>query len=542
MSGYEREPRVIEEQSTREPGPLPDPFDHLDPVHPDPRDHRDDPPARPRDGLDAERQDPNDHRDDLPPRPIPRPTPKPPDQPAVVHHPDGTVETRSADGSVDLQFRNGSSELREPNGAITRTDLRRGTTEHIRPDGSRDIEYPDGRVVDYRTDGTVMTVYANGEFDQTRPDGSVEHWRQRVSGQDPVLAAVERPEGSWESHRPDGTVITTYPDRSIVIRDPDGAITRTSLDDYTETTDADGTVTRRYPNGDTEMSQPNGTVGRHDERAGTFTLEYPDGTAQITHGDGDRVVRIGPEGTVTTHPNGTSRSTYRDGRIERTNEEGRVIQVENPDGTWEFHRLDGRVQHNWTDGTIVFDRPDGVQQIFWPDNSEELRAGGEPLRPPKQDVPILHGSTDDPASGSMDEPVRAAAGPADDLFAPPVVAEAAASQNSMESVGKEADDDVIGLTEAFAADTGAGELRLQRDAVEPGRVSEPIPAVGTAGAADQAPSNASFDGGAAPGRAVEVTEQPVESTVESNDVDWSAGASSETAEPAPDNQASDWTE
>ncbi|XP_047999573.1 centromere protein J-like [Leguminivora glycinivorella] len=169
--------------------------------------------------------------------------------------------------------------------SITKTDLT--PTEIRKPDGSKELRFPNGNVKHLSADGKYSKfVYYNGDVKENfYNEGRIKYYYAETK-----------------------TYHTTHPDGLEVLEFPDGQ------------------VEKRYKDGSSEIRLPNGTVRYYDPKNPHVREEwrFPDGATLTASASGERRV-VFPNGQVEVHtkdhkrrefPDGTVKLVYNDGTAE----------------------------------------------------------------------------------------------------------------------------------------------------------------------------------------------------------------------------------
>nr|CAH7741184.1 unnamed protein product [Callosobruchus chinensis] len=195
--------------------------------------------------------------------------------------------TKFVDLSVEKQyeqvFKSNSSPLMQH---TTLNDSKKGKTETIFPDGSKEIKYSNGNTKTISPDGNLVIVqYFNGDIKETNLANN-------------TLKYYYSENCTWHTQFTDGTELLEYPNGQKEKKYKDGKIEITCSDGNIVTKHPDGTEEVLYPdkskiiknvNGEKTLLLPNGQKEVHTKEH--KRREYPDGTVKILYPDGTQETR-----------------------------------------------------------------------------------------------------------------------------------------------------------------------------------------------------------------------------------------------------------
>jgi len=349
---------------------------------------------------------------------------------------DGTVTTRWVDGSTETSYLDGSSKTAWADGSWEEVTVRPdGTVVTMWSEGSSLVEFPDGREqytdpwgnasttvsVGSGTDSVKVTSYENGST-LTRHDDGSEVWAD--AGGYVNETTVDPLTGARITTESDGTLLIDRPDGSFEYHYPDGSVDEGSVDEF-------GNLVIRYANGATSVAYADGEKRHTDEwgvtaqtsvgeDGSTYTV-FSDGWTEQEAEDGSWSVRTGPTGEAVTtrtlsdgtklteHPGGATEryepgnrlTTYTSAAGEvyltREEEDGTIVTVD-PDGTISQYNPmtgativvgntgdlqesvrspDGDFEITLEDGTAIVQQPDGSQTVTAPDGAVDTTTSTE---------------------------------------------------------------------------------------------------------------------------------------------------------------------
>ncbi|XP_037974255.2 centromere protein J isoform X2 [Plutella xylostella] len=211
-------------------------------------------------------------------------------------------------------FNKSCPEVRTIEPTISKTSLNKTSlnpTEIKRPDGTRELQFPNGNVKFISPDGKYTKfVYYNGDVKENfYSEGRIKYYYSESK-----------------------TFHTTHPDGLEVLEFPDG---------QTE---------KRYKDGSTEIRLPNGSVRYHDPKNPHVTEEwrFPDGTTMTVSASGEQRV-VFSNGQVEVHAKDHRRREFPDG----------TVKLVYADGTSETRYASGRVRVKDQRGNLIMDSAPG---------------------------------------------------------------------------------------------------------------------------------------------------------------------------------------
>ncbi|KAJ0173097.1 hypothetical protein K1T71_011273 [Dendrolimus kikuchii] len=193
--------------------------------------------------------------------------------------------------------------------SLTKTNL--NPTEIKKPDGSKELRFPNGNVKHISADGKYSKfIYYNGDVKENfYNEGRMKYFYAETK-----------------------TFHTTHPDGHEVLEFPDGQ------------------VEKRYKDGSSEIRLPNGSVRYHDPKNVHLQEEwrFPDGTALTISADGEQRI-VFSNGQVEVHAKDHKRREFPDG----------TVKLVYNDGTSETRYASGRVRIKDKHGNLIMDSAPG---------------------------------------------------------------------------------------------------------------------------------------------------------------------------------------
>nr|CAI5862017.1 unnamed protein product [Callosobruchus analis] len=213
--------------------------------------------------------------------------------------------TKFIDLSLEKQyeqvFKSNSSPLMQH---TTLNDSKKGKTETLFPDGSKEIKYSNGNTKTISPDGNLVIVqYFNGDIKETNLANN-------------TLKYYYSENCTWHTQFTDGTELLEYPNGQKEKKFKDGKI---------EITCSDGNIVTKYPDGTQEVL-------------------YPDKSKIIKNVNGEKTLLL-PNGQKEVHTKEHKRREYPDG----------TVKILYPDGTQETRYATGRIRIKDSNGVLIHD-------------------------------------------------------------------------------------------------------------------------------------------------------------------------------------------